>query len=398
MILNFRITGSKYLSPLYSVLLTATVQYLKYKNSSPAQVMKKLWPPAAIALIISVCVSVFGNVQYTAYGTGYQGAIHIALFAGVYSVIANAAFIFNTLKGKIKIAGASVAHAGFGILLVGILISSSKKEVLSINTTGINLPFDPKSNQNPLENLTLIKNVKTDMGKYDVTYLANDSVNKAGNIIYFKINFQDKKTGESFNLWPNLIKNTKGMENYSNNPDKRHYLNGDIFTYISYANIQDKQRDTSGFKTFPVALHDTIYFSKGLMILDSVIVNPVTDKYHFTSSDTALMAKVRVISRDSNQYFMYPLLYVKDNMIHRIADTLFAQNLAVELGSVMNNKKIQLLTKESADMIPFVALKVYMMPQINLVWIGIIIMMTGFVMSIRNRRKQLNKKQSQSMS
>lgn len=379
-------------------LLTATVQYLKYKNSSPLEVLKKLWPPAAIALIISVCAGVFGNIQYTAYGTGYQGAIHVALFAGVYAVLANAAYIINTLKGKIKIAGASVAHAGFGILLVGILISSSKKEVLSINTTGINLPFDPKSNQNPLENLTLIKNVKTDMGKYDVTYLSNDSVNKAGNIIYFKINFQDKKTGESFDLWPNLIKNTKGMENYSNNPDKRHYLNGDIFTYISYANIQDKQKDTSGFKAFPVSLHDTIYYSKGIMILDTVLVNPVTDKYHFTAADTALMAKVRVITRDSNQFFMYPLLFVKDNLIHRIADTLFAQNLAVELGSVMNNKKIQLLTKESADMIPFVALKVYLMPQINLVWIGIIIMMTGFVMSISNRRKQLNKKQSQSLT
>jgi cytochrome c-type biogenesis protein CcmF len=243
----------------------------------------------------------------------------------------------------------------------------------------------------------LIKNVKTDMGKYYATYLSNDSVNTAGNIIYFKVNFQDKKTGESFDLWPNLIKNTKGMENFSNNPDKRHYLNRDIFTYISYANILDKQRDTSGFKSYPVALHDTIYYSKGMMILDSVIVNPNTDKYHFTSSDTALMAKIRVISRDSQQYTMSPLLYVRGNMIYRVADTLFEQNLAVELGSVMSNKKIQLLTKESSDLVPFVSLKVYMFPQINLVWSGILIMMTGFVMSILSRRRILLKKQAQTL-
>jgi cytochrome c-type biogenesis protein CcmF len=55
----------------------------------------------------------------------------------------------------------------------------------------------------------------------------------------------------------------------------------------------------------------------------------------------------------------------------------------------MNNKKIQLLTKESMDMVPFVSLKVYMFPQINLVWIGVSVMMTGFVMSIVNRRKNL---------
>ena len=302
--------------------------------------LKKIWPATAIAFIISVCVTVFGGIQYTVYGSGYLAAIHLALFAAIYSVVANALYIFNSMKGRIKMAGASVAHAGFGILLVGILISSSKKEVLSINTTGINIPFDPKAKQNPLENLTLIKNVKTDMGKYYATYLSNDSVNPAGNIIYFKINFQDKKTGESFDLWPNLIKNTKGVENYSNNPDKQHYLDRDIFTYISYANIQDKQRDTSGFKTFPVALHDTIFYSRGMMILDSVIVNPSTGKFHFTPADTALLAQIRVISRDSQQYTMSPLLFVKDNMIHRIADTLFAQNLAVELGSVLNKKRL----------------------------------------------------------
>jgi cytochrome c-type biogenesis protein CcmF len=81
-----------------------------------------------------------------------------------------------------------------------------------------------------------------------------------------------------------------------------------------------------------------------------------------------------------------------------VPDTLFSQNLAVELGSVMNNKKIQLLTKESSDLVPFVSLKVYMFPQINLVWIGVLIMMTGFIMSIANRRKNNLKKQSQSLS
>jgi cytochrome c-type biogenesis protein CcmF len=379
-------------------LLTAVVQYLKYKNSSRLQVLKKLWPVTLAALIISVCISVFGEIQYVQYGTGFQAAIHLAVFAGVYSFIANASYIFTSMKGKIKLAGASVAHAGFGILLVGILISSSKKEVLSHNTTGINIPFDPKTKEDPLENLTLLKNVKTDMGKYYATYLSNDSTNTAGNIIYFKVNFQDKKTGESFDLWPNLIRNTKGLENFSNNPDKQHYLDRDIFTYISFANILDKQRDTSGYKTYPVALHDTVFYSKGMMILDTVLVNPHNEKYHFTATDTALLAQIRVITRDSQQYTMSPLLYVKDNMIFRVTDTLFAQNLAVKLGSVMSNKKIELLAKESTDLVPFLSLKVYMFPQINLVWIGVIVMMIGFVMSIISRRKSLVRRQPEPLS
>jgi cytochrome c-type biogenesis protein CcmF len=124
------------------------------------------------------------------------------------------------------------------------------------------------------------------------------------------------------------------------------------------------------------------------MILDTVYVNPDNGKYHFTSSDTALLAHIRVISRDSQQYTISPLLYVKDNRIHRVADTLFAQNLAVEIGSVMTNRKLDLRVKESSDMVPFVSLKVYTFPQINLVWIGILVMVTGFWMSIFYRRKQ----------
>jgi cytochrome c-type biogenesis protein CcmF len=369
-------------------ILTATVQYLKYKNTPKGYAWKKLWPVTVISLLASAAVSLFGGIHYTDYGTGYLMAIHLALFSGIYAFLANAGYVFTGLRSRFRAAGASVAHAGFGLLLVGILISSSKKEVLSYNTTGINLPFDPKTKENPLENITLLKNVRTDMGKYYATYISNDSVNPAGNIIYFQVHFQDKKTGESFDLWPNLIKNTKGMGNYSNNPDKRHYLGHDIFTYISYANILDKQTDTGGFVSHPVAIHDTVYYSKGLMILDTVLVNPSTDQYHFTAGDTALMAKVRVIGQDSSRETISPLLYVKDNMIHRVADTLFTQNLAVELGAVLNDRKIELRVKESSDMVPFVSLKVYTFPQINLVWAGIVVMVTGFGMSVLYRRKQ----------
>jgi cytochrome c-type biogenesis protein CcmF len=45
------------------------------------------------------------------------------------------------VKGNIKRSGGSVAHVGFGLLLAGILISSSKKEILSYNTSGIPVFF-----------------------------------------------------------------------------------------------------------------------------------------------------------------------------------------------------------------------------------------------------------------
>ena len=99
------------------------------------------------------------------------------------------------------------------------------------------------------------------------------------------------------------------------------------------------------------------------------------------------MASVTVVSRDSMRYHAMPLLYIKNNEAHYIADTVFAQNLALVLGKVSDKNRIELRVKESSGMVPFVALKVYEFPQINVLWIGTIIMIIGFVMSIVRRAK-----------
>lgn len=109
-------------------VLTAITQYLKYKDTARKILIRKLALPTIIALIISVLVSLFGNIHYDKYGAGFLTAIHLAMFGAVYSVVANAGYIWAGLHGKMKAAGASIAHVGFGLMLAGILLSTSKKE------------------------------------------------------------------------------------------------------------------------------------------------------------------------------------------------------------------------------------------------------------------------------
>jgi cytochrome c-type biogenesis protein CcmF len=369
-------------------MLTAVTQYLKYKGTSWTYLWKKLWPPTAVALVVSVLVSVFGGIQYDKYGAGFLAAIHLALFAAIYSVVANAAYIRTGLKGKLRAAGPSIAHVGFGLMLVGILLSSAKKSVLSINTTGILLPFSPESKQDPMENLTLLKGVPTDMGVYTATYLGNDSVNSRKNVTYYHIHFDKKDSKEQFDLYPDYLYSPKGGGETSANPDKYHYWNKDIFAYISAVDNPDKSGDTAQFRpSGPLAPGDTAYFSKGYLVLDSIAVNPNNGKFHFGPTDTAIVAKVSVVTRDSMRYVAYPGLYMKDGDWHFANDTVFAQNLALQFDKV-EGRKIELGIKESSQMVPFVALKVLEFPQISVLWIGMIIMIIGFVISIAWRRRQ----------
>jgi len=367
---------------------TAITQYLKYKGTSRQYLLKKLTIPTIIALLIAVSISVFGGIHYDKYGAGFLAAIHLALFAAIYSVVANTTYIWAGLKGKLRAAGPSVAHIGFGLMLVGILVSSAKKEVLSYNTTGINVNFDPGNKENPMENITLLKGVKTDMGKYWATFVSSDSVDLRSKSTFFHVRFNKKDNTEQFDLYPNWMKANKGQQGISANPDKYHYWDRDIFTYISAADNPDRMKnDTTSFKSYPLSVHDTAYYSKGYIVLDKVTVNPNDDKYHFAPTDTALMAELTVYARDSMQYKAKPLFFVKDNHPNFVVDTVFAQGLAIRFNRVADGKKIELGLKESSAMVPFVALKVLQFPQINILWIGTIFMIIGFIMSILWRRK-----------
>jgi len=363
-------------------VLTAITQFFRFRETPDRKNLRmRMLIPGSVALLATIAIAVFGPIEYYKYGAGFLAAIYVAVFASIYAVFGNIFYIWKGLNGKLKSAGGSVAHIGFGMMLLGILISSSKKEVLSHNTTGIHLPFSENSKENPVENLTLIKTVPTDMGRYTATYVS-DSLNSKGNITYFKIRFDEKNGKESFALYPNLIRNTKGAEGFSNNPDSRHYWDKDIFSYISYADQIDPQKDTSSFKPHEMEIRDSVFYSNGFMILDSVVHNPSFGPYQYTANDTALMAVLTIYVKDGRTYKSRPILEIKNGQIEHKPDTAFAQNLILNFNRITDEQKPEIGVKESGNILPFVSLKVYLFPHINVLWLGTIIMIIGFVMSI----------------
>ena len=369
-------------------VLTAITQFLKYRDTSKSYFTRKILFPTILSVIISLAISLFGDIHYDKFGIGFLAAIHLALFAGVYAVVANAGYIWSGLNGKLKSAGASVAHIGFGLMLVGILISSANKDVLSINRLNP-LNFGPEAKEKGFENMTLFQGVKTDMGKYWATYV-KDTTAENGKIMYFHIQMEKKDGKEKFDLYPDLIRNTKGQEGFSNNPDSKHFLHKDIFSYISYADKMEEEQDTAKFRSHPAKIGDTLYFSSGFMTLDKVTLNPNDERYSFKQGDTALMAHLTVTSVDGSRYIAKPVYYVKDNKSNYILDTVFAQGLAIGLSRVVDSEKLEISIKESSRLAPFIALKVLQFPMINFVWVGVIIMMVGFVMTIVRRVKLMS--------
>ncbi len=376
-------------------LLSAVTQYFKYKKTAPGYILKKIAVPTLVAAVITVLLAIFYPLTYYKMGSGFLGAAYVALFASIYAVIANAAYIWTGLNGKLKAAGGSVAHIGFALMIAGILISSSNKQVISNSrANGINLQItgkDPmtKETDNPLENLTLIRQVPANMGPYEVTYLRDSFGNEKGRRFY-ELLFQrkdaaTKKVKEQFTLWPDVY--IMKDNNMSSNPDTKSYFNKDVFTYISYAINNNKQEDTVQFKIKEMAVGDTAFYSNGLIILKDVVKNPDNEKYHFKPTDAALMADIILISKDSLHYKAFPLIQIDEFGVNQVDDTVYAQNLFVKFAGVTDNKKVKIGIKESDKLIEYVTLKAYVFPYINLVWLGLIIMALGIIMSAVKRAK-----------
>ncbi len=378
-------------------LLTAASQFLKYKSTDKNYFIKKIGLPAICSVIIIIGLIFFYPIEYAKKGQGFLLAIYMALFASIFSVIANATYLKTVLKGNIKAGGAAIAHLGFALMITGMLISSGNKKVISDNSkTGLFLPFDKDPNgrdqNDPMENLTLLRNVPTQMSNYLVTYLT-DSQALEKNRTFYKIHFQkkDSATGqvsEDFYLNPDSYKMKDN--NLSSNPGTRHYFTHDVFTYISTVSIKNDDADTATFMIHEMSLKDTVFFSKGFIILNSVLKDPVNERFHFSPSDTALVADITVYNKDSTTQKAYPALAVSNQQINFIDDTLIRRNLYLRFAGLATNSKFKIGIKESEIRSDFITLKAYVFPYINIVWAGLLIMAGGFIISIGKRAKAAN--------
>jgi cytochrome c-type biogenesis protein CcmF len=376
-------------------MLTAITQYLKYRDTPRAYLLKKLMVPSLSALVISALVSFTGGISYDKYGTGFLVAIHIALWAGIYTVIANGAFLWQFSRKNLKAAGASVSHIGFGLMLIGILISSSKKELVSRNRTGIAIPGlkDAKGrDENPLENMTLIHGVPTPMGSYTATYLG-DSTEKKNDKVYFRIQFRknDSVTGkvlEDFMITPNafLMKGESGTQ-LSSNPGSRHYPDRDIFVYITSWLNPDNIPDTATFRTYPARQGDTVFYSNGFIVIEKMLAANKHDNRDLPVVDSAWLSELKVYAKDGREFPAAPAFLVKDDLPAQKTDTIVSQSLILGLmrGS---GGKLELGVKESGTVMRYITLKAYKFPMINLLWLGTLIMVAGFLMSMWHRIRQ----------
>jgi len=198
-----------------------------------------------------------------------------------------------------------------------------------------------------------------------------------------KIDNATGKVDEDFILSPDAYRMKDN--NLTSNPGTKHYLTHDIFTYISTISVPDASKDTVSFKPHNLAIGDSVFYSKGYYVLNGIEKNPDNGRFHFSSTDTALVADITVYGENGTSYKAYPALVIQNQELNFINDTVIAENLYLNFAGIAGDKKFKINSKESDKLTDFITLKAYYFPYINLVWLGLVIMSCGFIVSLVSR-------------
>ena len=355
-------------------ILTAVAQLLKYKTNQK-EAIRKIGIYAAISGVLSIALFFGFQLQNWVY--------FLLLFAGTYAIVVNSILLAPFFRGKIKLAGASVAHIGFGVLLLGVLVSSANKKVISINETGqaLNPEFSNKEN---VENIFLERGKANKMGDYIITYKKDSQqwVNTYYQVNYQKLNSKDEVDYE-FDLYPNGQINPKfGLVA---NPDTKHYLSHDVFTYVSSVPSQKADPKFVNTKTHSVKPGDTIYTNNAWIVLLGVNTNADAENLDVKNLQVLLGAELKVHTLDK-VYDAMPMYGVQNNQAISYDALVDEAKLKFSFKGVDPAKgSITIETSEKDQSGEFIIMKAIVFPWINLVWAGTIIMIIGFFIAIIRR-------------
>ncbi len=368
---------------IFIALFSALVQYLRYKREPLNKLIKSVVFAAVLSLAFTVMSTLALDLQY------FPNII--LLFMAYYAIFANANYIFAGLSGQLKVAGGSVAHIGFGLILVGVIFAFGKQEVISLNTMGIDYG-EEWSEENKMENVLLYKDKPIQMGPYWVTYLG-DSLSAPNT--YYKVHYAKKeketdKATESFTLYPNAQKNPNmGL---IANPSTKHYFSKDIFTHISAATDKELQKEEQGeqLTEIEVGVGETALVAGVMVKLNRINPNPDGGLIYIpVEGDIAAGAELSIIAKDNAQYEANPIYYIRDNREMNIEANIEELGMTIRFDKIFPEKnKIKLSVLDREEPMDWIIMKAVVFPYIGILWIGCFVMVIGFVMSIFHRRRE----------
>ena len=405
---------------VFIAILSGTGQFFWWQKMEKGKLKQALLLPIVITLALTALIITVGGIYNVTY--------IILVLAGVYTITANFFILLSVVRGNYKLSGGAIAHIGVGMMLLGILFSSGYSKVVSLNNSGLVISNNPDLEENfNQENMLLFINDPQNMGEYTLTYKgryhetydggyvkavylkdtknenlktlkrplekngktyqAGDTINVYGVNHYYRIDYM-AEDGEQFSLFPRAQINPS-MGGLISSPDMKRKLSKDLYTHVSSVPDPTQSIEWSEPKEMEVTFGEKFFLNDYVTVLDKVErVDSVNGK-PIGKNDLAVQATILVYGTGET-YLLKPYYIIRDNMAGRIPDENREIGLKVGIESIQPEQNTFNLSVRTSQK-DYVVMKAMEKPMINLLWIGTLVLMLGFIMAIFRRYSEFTK-------
>ena len=399
-------------------LLSGTGQFFFWNKMDKDKLWSALSGPIIISLILSAIIFLTAKIFNPAY--------IVVLLAGMYSLVANLTILINLLRSKsYKLAGGSVAHIGIAMMLIGIMFSEGYSKSISINLSTLLVSYTWSDERNST-NIPLYLNESAKMDNYEITYRkemveaedlgkikksylddtndpyykrVNQDYLEEGQILarkgdtvylrnpenhYYEIAFKHLKTGKEFSLFPRVQENEE-MGRAIPSPALKRFWNRDIYTHITAKPIFSEEAEWSEKESKEIKVGERFFVNDYVATLDRLERVDAVSFMELAPNDVAVKASISVRAENNETYLAQPLLIIQSNGAYDIyPDVIKEVASRIALEDIDPNNGVITLGVNTTQK-DYIVLKALEKPHINVLWIGTLVMVAGFIIAVRRR-------------
>ena len=336
-------------------LLNGLSLLLKWKHSKGKDLLKKSVFPISATLLFTIIVSVFAGITNL--------MVILMILAISFSLFVNLEIAVKIIRGNMKMLGAYVAHIGIAVLVLGIIGSAIYSQEQDID---------------------LIKGQTKEAFGYKMTFTGWSPIENGKK---YEFNIHMNKGGDEYYINPVMY-----IASYNNSlmrePAIKVGLTKDL--YISPVGYDEGNGETG--KPVSLAVGQNIEY-EGYQIQYKSFDRPDVTK--MTSGGDIEMGPKLVVSKDGKTYNVEPKIKGSMGNFTYVPAEIKDANLKIEIKKIdPTSEKADLVVSKLVEDTPkappkeVLSIQASIKPFISLVWIGVLIMVLGFFVSVGRRLKE----------
>ena len=330
---------------------------IKWQRSELNELIKKSLFAAAASLLFTILLIVIGGV--------HEIMIILLSLTTAFSLFVNIDIAIKIVKGNMKMLGAYVAHIGIALFILGVIGSAVYSEEMNID---------------------LIKGKPVTAFGYEMTFTDYHPID---NNTKYAFNVNVKKGNSEYQVRPIMY-----ISDFNNSlvrePAILTLLTKDI--YISPLGYDEDKSGQGSGQQVTISLGSEINY-EGTKIKYDEFIKP--DMNAMMSGGDVEMGTKLIVSKDGIDYEISPLIKIKSGQFEYFPAEVGETNLRIEVRKIEQSNKdadiiISKITTEgtvSNQPTEILSVAASTKPFVSLVWVGVVIMVVGFFISMTRRLK-----------